>query len=143
MKDSIIQLILKKELREYFFKKNNLDELKNKIEDLKDTKYSAGAVWSNWEPVKGGGTKQEDKLIEINIKLELMEKNYENNRNLIKDIDKGLKQLDETELKIVTSLWIQKTGINKLCNDLNYSKSTIYRKSDEALRTLAICIYGG
>ena len=143
MKDSIIQLILKKELREYYFKKNNLDELKNKIEDLKDTKYSAGAIWNNCEPVKGGGTKQEDKLIEINIKLELMEQNYENNMNLIKDIDKGLKQLEETELKIITSLWIQKIGINRLCNELNYSKSTIYRKSDEALRTLAICIYGG
>ena len=73
MKDSIIQLILKKELREYCFKKNNLEELKNKIENLKDTKYNAGAIWSNCEPVKGGGSKQEDKLIEINIKFELME----------------------------------------------------------------------
>ena len=117
--------------------------MKIKIENLKETKYSTGSIWSGCEPVKGGGSKQEDKLIEINIKIELLEQNYKNNINLIKEIDKGLSQLEEIELKIVDALWIRKTGINRLCDELNYSKSTIYRKSDEALRTLAICIYGG
>lgn len=144
MRDNIAIIMLKKDLRDYYYKKLGLPDLNKKIENLKENKYSPGGIWSGTDPVKGGGTKQEDKLLEINAKLCVYEKNYKENIEFIDSVEKALESLNELESKIIYEMWISDTrnGLKRLCKELNYSKSSIYNISDNVLYKMAVLLYG-
>ena len=135
--------MIKEDLKEYGLKKKNLGYLKDEIERLNALKYDTPNIWTGSDPVKGGGSKQEDRLLDINCRLHKLQQNHDENMKMFENMERGLNQLTELENKIVNKLWIERKSVEKVARELHMSKATIYRRSDEALKTLAICIYGG
>lgn len=131
-------------LRKYSYRLEAIDNLKDKLNYINSILTSVKPISIDKDPIKSGGSKQEDILINHIMEKNLLEKNLKYCKMETKEIEKALKILTETELKVVQSLYMSKIkiNINHICKELGYSKSSIYTISHTATRKLALELYG-
>jgi len=141
-KNKVRASIIKTRLRNYKEDLVMLDLLKERIAINRD-KMDLQGGWSNSEAVQGGGSSQEDKLNNLidNIRAdELTLQRIElENRALRYAID----SLSDDDMRyIVKHKWILKDmSMVDIGLKLNLSKSTAWRKSDDALLNIYNTLY--
>jgi len=126
--------IIKARLKNYGEDLAMLDLLKERIAINRD-KMDLKGGWSNSEAVQGGGSSQEDRLNKVLDKIREDERTITmielENRALKYAID----SLPDADMRyIVNHKWVlDDMSMVNIGNKLNLSKSTAWRKSDDAL----------
>lgn len=126
--------IIKARLKNYREDLELLDSLKVRIGINRD-KMDLQSGWSNSEAVQGGGSSQEDRLNRLIDKI----REDERSLKLIELENRALKfaieSLPDEDMKfIVEHKWIyDDMSMIEIGTKLNLSKSTAWRKSDDAL----------
>lgn len=138
------ELFAKEKLMKYRAKKAALRSIQDEIRQLESASTSIRSVTSDSQPLKGGGNKREDVMLNnISMRQEL-EKNLAEARTWIYSVDAAMDSLSEEEKKILDKSFInpEKNSVDRLCHDLGYEKTTIYKKRDTALYHFTLALYG-
>lgn len=117
--------------------------LEDRIGELNAQAVSLGGN-SNSVPTSGDHSKIEDKWLNIVVQRDKLKENLKDVEQALIRVDRGLQALDERERKILNGFYIHRTAgyIDRLCDELHYEKSMIYRIKDEALYKFTIAMYG-
>lgn len=135
---------LEYKLREYPRKKAALPNMREKIKYLDKSIYMLKGSFRDTDPVQSGGCYQEDILLDKIVEKEELVKNIEDVEWDIKWVDKALNCLDDLELKVITRMYLDdvKISVKKLCEELHYEKSQLYRIKDKAIYKMTLELYG-
>lgn len=131
------------DLREYRKKKTGLENLCETIEYLEEEAVALKGV-SRETAVQGGQSHYEERLINNIVEREHLEQNRRQLEWQIKRIERGLNALDERERTVLDYFYIDRPTcyLDRLCDELNAEKSTIYRIKDDALYGFTLAMYG-
>ena len=106
--------LVKENLRKYVYAKDFIRNASLQIEELENRKASKLTSTYGTAPLYGGGSSQEDKIININAKIEMLNKNIKNNKEIVKDVEYGLEGLSNKEIDITLSIYGQKQRWDKI-----------------------------
>lgn len=134
---------MESKLKEYPYKKNALTEIKNRINFIRDTIYSLKPM-GNTDPVQGGGSKQEDYLLNRIVEKNELEKTYKDLLYDVRFVDRALKCLNDKEKEVIELYYLNtvRLKIETICDRMGYEKSSVYRIKDDALKKMVIFMYG-
>lgn len=126
--------IIKARIKNYREDLELLDSLKVRIGINRD-KMDLQSGWSNSEAVQGGGTSQEDRLNNVLDKIREDERTIKMIELENRALSYAIKTLPDEDMKfIVEHKWIyDDMSMIEIGTKLNLSKSTAWRKSDDAL----------
>lgn len=144
MQDFYMNLV-KEKLKKYVYAKDFIDHATSQVEELKSKKESKMVASYGLAPSFGGGSSQEDKIININAKIEMLEKNIKTNQEILDEVNFGLEGLSNIERDITISIYgyRQRWGkINELIDRYSYSKSNLYEIANHCLDHMARRLYG-
>lgn len=144
MQDFYMNLV-KEKLKKYVYAKDFIDHATSQVEELKSKKESKMIASYGLKPCFGGGSSQEDKIININAKIEMLEKNIKTNQEILDEVNFGLEGLSNIERDITISIYgyRQRWGkINELIDRYSYSKSNLYEIANHCLDHMARRLYG-
>lgn len=136
--------LVAEDLKDYKAMKEGICNNKERIAELEAEferiKGGAGGTAS----LRGGGNATEDKLINNIAERDRYELNNRATTPLVLRIERSLRHLNETELKVIVRMYIneEKGAVLRLCEELNYEKSMIYKIKDAAIHKLALAMYG-
>lgn len=133
-KNKVRTSIIKSRLRNYREDLAMLDLLKERIAINRD-KMDLQGGWSSSEAVQGGGTSQEDRLNNVLDKIREDERSLKLIELENRALSYAIKTLPDEDMKfIVEHKWIYgDMSIIEIGAKLSLSKSTAWRKSDDAL----------
>ncbi|MBQ6852387.1 MAG: hypothetical protein IJO04_05095 [Oscillospiraceae bacterium] len=133
----------KEELREYEAKKMALESIPADIAQLRSEMSRLGGSNSS-APVKGGGSRWEDRQINLIVKCDKLETSLTYARNWVEKVERGLSVLSPEEVMILDRFYIHpaKGNVDRLCGDLHLEKSAVYDRKDAALRRYTLARYG-
>ena len=133
----------KEELREYEAKKMALENIPVEIEQIRSEMCRLGGS-NNSVPVKGGGSRWEDRQINHIVKIDKLETSLAYVRDWVKKVEQGLSVLSPEERLILDRFYINpaKGNVDRLCGDLHLEKSAVYDRKDAALRRYTLARYG-
>lgn len=119
------------------------DNLKERIYILNERYTSLKGV-STSEPVKGGISKQEEKMLDNIAERERLGFSLKIVDELIKLTERGLAGLDSKERRVLDGFYINPIDnhVVRLCDELNIEKSSLYRLKDTALKKFTRSEYG-
>lgn len=131
-------------LREYPERVEALESIKERLEYLRECRYSLKPGFSDSEPVQGGGSKQEDIMLSRIMEQAELEKNLHNTLHEIRWLEKGLDGLSSEEREIISQMYFEKGKINidRFSESLGLSTATIYRERNRIIRKLTLRLYG-
>ena len=129
-------------LKDYKFKKIALENNTEKLKYLEDRFISVKPVTYDSDPVKGGGTAQEDVFINNIFERDILKENIKHCRIEIEEIDGALKYLDKKELELITSSFIDGLSVQTVCEKMYFEKSSYYKFRSQVIRKLALILYG-
>lgn len=138
---------------------------KETVNDLKELKYLATYVDAYPDMLKeldarmtrvrsgkdeqtpvsgGGGTRVEDDWLSCIVKKERLAWQYGERRLKLERMHRALALLDDRERLVLEYFYVSrpKNHLDRLCDQLGYEKSQVYRLKDEALKNLTIALYG-
>jgi hypothetical protein len=132
-------------LRDYEDRKAAVDNLTEQLELLEDKFTAIRAATTDGTPVQGGNENRREQMLIHNIATrEELKNNLEITKQEIAITEKGLAALTETEKKILTRFYINRTKgyIERLCDELFISKTELYRQKEDALKRFTMVCYG-
>lgn len=132
-------------LRDYEDKQRAVINLTEQIKVL-DEKFTAiRSATTDSTPVQGGTDNKREEMLIYNIATrEELKNNLEIIQHEIDITEKGLAALTETELKILTRFYINRSKgyVERLCDELYISKTELYRQKEDALKRFTMVCYG-
>lgn len=137
--------LIKDKLKKYLYAKDFINHAEVEIEELKAKKESKMVASYGVSPMFGGGSSQEDKILNINAKIEMLEKNISNSKDIVKEVEYGLLGLSDSEREITLKIYGEKQSWNKidiLKNEYHFSKSRLYGIARKGLEHIALRLYG-
>ena len=141
----LYERMIKDLLRKYVYARDFIDRAEWQIEEL-ETKKENGKVVKYGFYVPGGSSEWlDDKIININAKISMLEKNMKSNQEIVDEVDFGLEGLSSVESDITISIYgyRQRWGkIDELIEKYSYSKSNLYEIANAGLEHMARRIYG-
>lgn len=131
-------------LRRYDVMRQALRNIPAEIERLEEAACAMRGATTDRTPVKGGGSRREEALINNLMERQELEWTLEQVKRWLKITDRGLLALKEDERLVLRRLYLypEKGAIERLCNELGVEQSTIYRKRDHALERFTLAMYG-
>ena len=131
-------------LKNYNYRKEAITNLKSRIGYIESNLTSVKTVSIDKDPIKGGGSKQEDILINNIVEKDLLLRNLKYCQREVEELDKAFEILTNTEYQVIQKLYLVNYRINlkDICNEMGYSKSNIYNISHVATKKLALYLYG-
>jgi hypothetical protein len=132
-------------LRDYENKKAAVVSLTEQIKILEDKYKSIRSATTDSTPVQGGnGNRREEMLINNISTREELKNNLKITKHEITITERGFEALDDTEKKILTRFYINRSKgyVERLCDELFISKTELYRQKDEALKKFTSACYG-
>lgn len=139
------QRVAADDLRRYETMQRSLISIPTKIRVLEDKAKSIKAGISDAEPVIGGSSRAEDRLISNIQERERLRLNYSVAKRLVGMIDGALSLLTDKERRVLERFYIlqHESGyVERLCNELGYEKTRIYELKNIALKKFTIAMYG-
>ena len=133
----------KEELREYEAKRMALESIPADLAQLRSEMSRLGGASSS-VPVKGGGSRWEDRQINLIVKCDKLETSLAYARRWVEKVEQGLSVLSPEERMILDRFYINpaKGNVDRLCGDLHLEKSAVYDRKDAALRRYTLARYG-
>lgn len=132
-------------LKDYESKKDAVANLTEQIKLLEDRFASIRSATTDSTPVQGGNDNKREEMLIYNIATrEELKNNLEIIQHEIDITEKGLAALTETELKILTRFYINRSKgyVERLCDELYISKTELYRQKEDALKRFTMVCYG-
>lgn len=131
------------ELREYEAKRAAATNLPDEIAKLRASATMLGGSNSS-TPVKGGGSKWEDRQINLIVKYDKLETSLAYARGWVSKVERGLAILSAEERLILDRFYINpaKGNVDRLCDELHLEKTAVYNRKDAALRKYTLARYG-
>lgn len=137
--------LVKDNLKKYVYAKDFIRNASLQVEELENKKASKLTATYGTAPLFSGGSSQEDKIININAKIEMLNKNINNNKKIVRDVEYGLKGLSDEEIDITLTIYGQRQGWNKIDNlkrEYHYSKTRLYEIAKSGLEHISYRLYG-
>lgn len=133
----------KEELREYVAKRTALESIPVEIAQLRSEMSRLGGSSSS-VPVKGGGSRWEDRQVNLIVKCDKLESSLVYVKNWVEKVERGLSVLSTEERLILDRFYINpaKGNVDRLCGDLHLEKSAVYDRMYTALRRYTLGRYG-
>lgn len=131
-------------LRRYDAMRQALRNIPAEIQRLKIEAQKIRRADAECTPVRGGGGRHEDVLLNNIAQRQELEFTLKQVRHWLSIADRGLMALAEDERLVLQRLYLypEKNGLQRLCNELGVEQSSIYRKRDQALERFTVAMYG-
>ena len=131
-------------LRSYEAKRTALTTIPEEIRRLEEDAAGIRAADLDRDPVSGGGSAREDRLLTNIVHRQELERALRQARAWVGIVEAGLAVLDPEERRILDRFYIHRARDNvaRLCEELAVEQSTVYRRRDKALRHFTIALYG-
>lgn len=132
------------DLREYEQVQQSLINIPQEIGTLEMAMTALRGVNFDKTPVEGGTSGYESRLIDNIDRRERLKINLEIARAKVQRIGRGLAALSENEALVLHRFYIQREHgyMDRLCNELGYEKSQIYRIKEAALHKFTLAMFG-
>lgn len=133
------------DLRELEDKRRALENIPDKIATLEIGFASIRVASSDGEAVPGGGGNRREEAMINNIAMrDKLRRDLETVTRDVKRLDAALAELPEDERRVIDSMYMHRScdTVDRLCADMGFSKSQLYRFKDIALADLARKLYG-
>lgn len=139
----IYKILCKDILKKYYSVRNTIGDISLQIEEINSRLTSTTARYGI-DPVQGGGNGVEENYLNNLAKKALLEKNNEDNIQLIDTVEEALKVLTDKEEDITLTLFASgKRGMaDKLADKYHYDKSYIYTIANESLKKISYKVFG-
>lgn len=141
----LYERMIKDLLRKYVYAKDFVDRAEWQIEELETKKESRQVAKYGISTPGGSSEAPDDKIININAKIKMLEKNIKSNREIVDEVNFGLEGLSNIERDITISIYgyRQRWGkIDELIEKYSYSKSNLYEIANASLEHMARRLYG-
>ena len=131
------------DLRNYTRRKQSLENLSRRIEALELDSLSVRAGLGS-EPVSGGTSMAEDRMINNISERERLGHNLCSVRRLVELTEQGLGSLTREERLVLERFFVnrQRGYLERLENELGYERRQIYRIKDNALKKYTMVMFG-
>lgn len=131
-------------LRRYDVMQQALRNIPAEIERLQADACALRGVATDRTPVKGGGNRREEALINNLVQRQELEMTLRQVKRWLCVTERGLLALPEDERLVLRRLYLypEKGALERLCSELGVEQSTIYRKRDQALERFTLAMYG-
>ena len=132
------------DLRCYMKRKASLNNLRDQILTLRLEQESIKACTADSEPVKGGGSKTEDRWLDNIVKAKRLSLAYSATQRIVALIEKGLNGITEVQKDFLTEFYIDRHDghVERLMEKYHIETSQVYRIKDEALYYFTVTMYG-
>lgn len=141
----LYERMIKDSLRKYVYARDFIDRARFQVEELESKKESRQVAKYGLFLPGGAGLANDDKIININAKISMLEKNIKANQELIDELKFGFEGLSEEEVDIVVSIYGFKqrwSKIDELKAKYHYSRSSLYEIANASLEHMARRIFG-
>lgn len=134
----------KEKLRKYDAMKAATINIPEEIKRLEREFTAIRSARADAAPIRGGTSAREDAIINNIDKRQELNAALQNAVTWVKSVDRALESISSEERTILHRIYIcqERGAIERLCNDLGYGSSSIYRRRDRALKTFTIALYG-
>ena len=131
-------------LRNYQIMHQACLNLPEEITRLEEESRKIRSVTPDITPVKSGGSKREEVLLNNLVQREELTGSLEQVKRWLRVCNRGLNALTEEERLILQRLYLnpEQGSLQRLCSELGVEQSTVYRRRDEALHRFTIALYG-
>lgn len=133
-------------LRNYAAQKASLESLADDISRLESEAYSIKSATSDGSPVKGGGSRREDRLLSNIVQRQEHELMLERAKKSVSGIERGLSVLDKDERHILERVYInsEAKAVERLMAEYGLVEpSSMYKRINKALLHFTVAMYGG
>ena len=131
-------------LRRYETMRQALQNIPQEIERLKADACTLRGATTDTTPVKGGGSRREEALINNLVERQELEWSLKQVKRWLASADRGLSALEPEERLVLQRLYLypERGALERLCSELGVEQSSVYRKRDQALYRFTIALYG-
>lgn len=131
-------------LKAYSAKKTAVVNITEEIERLSSKFGAIRSATGDGTPVRGGGSGREDALLTNVVNRGELEKQLAHTKEWLKPVERSLACLTSEERLVLDRFYISpsKGNVDRLCDELNVEKATVYRRRDDALHHFTIALYG-
>lgn len=131
------------DLRTYLQRKESVENIRERIEILEEQFVSLKGL-STDTPVKGGMSRQEEKMLDNISERERLASSLKIAEELVKLTEKGLDVLEKRERQVLEGFYFERSDnhVEKLCERFHLEKTRLYEIKDNALRKFTIAMYG-
>lgn len=131
-------------LRCYAARRAALAAIPEEIRRLEEDAAGIRAADLDRDPVSGGGSAREDRLLSNIAHREELARALKQARAWVALVERGLAVLDPDERMVLHTMYMRraKGGVERLCEELHVEVATVYRRRDEALRRFTLALYG-
>lgn len=135
----------KRRLAEYRYRKHAVERLPEEIRRLEIQAARLGAAAVDTDPVKGGGSQQEEGLLKNIEAREMLAQRLRDNVDWVESVEDALKVLTGEEQYILQKLEIESDdgSMEEVRRVLGSSRATLYRQWEQAMDSFTMAIYGG
>ena len=132
------------DLKNHKGRMESLENIMGKIKVLQAKSISINSSSTSTAPIKGGGNRVEDKLLNNIVERERLKATYKATKYLVEITERGLSNLNEDERFVLDAFYIEKPKrhIEKCMERLCVEQSQVYRIKDRALYKFTIAMYG-
>lgn len=136
--------ILKMELSRHLVRREAIQNIRMKIEELESDYSRLRAAQSDASPVQGGGSSMEDRLINNIALRDNLKNRLDYTFKQWNRIERALKRLTVEQQKIIYGFYIDRPENYRqiLCEELGIEQSELYRQKDQAMEILVLMLYG-
>lgn len=131
-------------LRRYDAMRQAAVNLPEEIDRLEAAVCGLRGVNTDAAPVKGGGNRREDALLNNLVHRQELEMALQQAQSWLRTADRALAALTPEEKLVLHRFYIypERGSVDRLCGELGVEQSSVYRKRDKALRKFTIALYG-
>lgn len=141
----LYERLMKDSLKKYVYARDFIDRARLQVEELEVKKESRQVTKYGLSMPGGGGLASDDKIININAKISMLEKNIKANQDIIDELKFGFDGLSEEEIDITVSIYGYRqrwSKLDELKDKYNYSRSSLYEIANASLEHMARRIFG-
>ena len=84
----------------------------------------------------------EERLMNIFVRRQELEMQLANTESWLAIVNRGMRQLDHWDQRVLELWYFQKLSLGEICQDLGVERSSLYRHRDAALKNLTLSMYG-
>lgn len=132
------------DLRNYLPRKRAVESMRERKRALEEKFQSIKCVTMDADPVKGGGSRMEDNLLNNITERERLDLNIKATTRLLALTEKGLGYLDDRQRMILHSFYVERPNdhVGELMEKLHMERSRVYQLKDEALYRFTVGMFG-
>ena len=131
-------------LRRYDAMQQATRNIPEEISRLELAARSIRSARTDGTPVKGGGSKREEMLLDNLVHRQELEWSLDQAQSWLQSTERALSVLSPEEQLVLQRFYIcpERGSVQRLCGELGVEQSSIYRKRDKALHKFTIALYG-